>query len=209
MKRFAQVLCTMVCMATLSIFTTSYIGGRQGDPLSVWLFPAEMFPILVAFLSVFILVILFFVALGRGREQCAVSLLSGCAMLFFISMFAFPPREVFQMGFRARIQSTITPDELRQIGIVVQSMLPEDGRLPGPQKNLWDEKEHGAQWQRLLKTTQIGKLDPWMVIVKSSDKVNLTWGGALAGHWGVVIETGQEQSPGDIAKGIRTFITSR
>ena len=32
------------------------------------------------------------------------------------------------------------------------------------------------------------------------------WGGALAGHWGVAIDTGSQEKPGDIAPGIRTYL---
>ena len=45
-----------------------------------------------------------------------------------------------------------------------------------------------------------------MVIFKRPQFVEITWGGALAGHWGVAIDTGSEMKPGDIAPGIRTFV---
>jgi hypothetical protein len=53
----------------------------------------------------------------------------------------------------------------------------------------------------------IDKLDPWMVIFKHSRSVEISWGGALAGHWGIIIDTGPDRKPGDIALGIKTVVS--
>lgn len=208
MKRFAQILCAVVGIASAYTFIIEYIGGRQGLPLSIGGFPAQIVSVLASVLSIFLLVVTLFVALIRRKAQRAVSSMMGLAILLFILTFTVIPARIFQIGFRARIQSTITPDELRQIGTAVHNTLLEDGRLPGPGNNRWNEEDHGAQWQVLVKTTRIENLDPWMVIFKHSNTVELTWGGALVGHWGLVIDTCTKQHSGDIAKGIRTFITS-
>jgi hypothetical protein len=175
--------------------------------LSLGPFPAEILPFLVGFVCLLFLIVRFFVALIKRKEQRAVLSMAGLAILFFAFPFAIKPAKAFHAGFRARIRSTIAPEELRRIAVAIQDILFDGGRLPGPQKNPWSEQDHRARWQVLVKSTQIEKLDPWMEIEKSPDYVALTWGGALVGHWGVVVDTGTEQHDGDIAKGIRTYLT--
>jgi len=67
-----------------------------------------------------------------------------------------------------------------------------------------DEDAYRTNWNALANSTPIGKLDSWMVIFNHADKVEIVWGGALAGHWGVIIQKTGSGS-GDIAPGIRTF----
>jgi hypothetical protein len=111
---------------------------------------------------------------------------------------------MFQIGFRHRINSTVSPAELREIARVCSDTLPLDGRLPGPEKwSLWNETEHRATWNTLVNSTSLRKLDPWMLIFNYADKVEITWGGPL-GHWGIIIQKNGSVG-GDIAPGIRTF----
>lgn len=208
-RRFSQSLCAIVGIATISFYTISYIGGRQGMPLSVAGLPAQIIPALLGLICLGCLLVTLIVALIRRRERPVALATAGLALLFFMLVFAVAPATVFQIGFRSRITSTVTPDELREIALVAHETLPEGGRLPGPEKwSLWNEDEHQTQWDSLVKRTAIAKLDPWMLILKHPDSVELSWGGAVVGHWGVIIDTGTEQRDGDIATGIRSYISS-
>ena len=209
MRRFGQSLCAIVGIATISFYMISYIGGRQGMPLSVVGLPAQIIPSLLSLVCLGCLLVTLIVALIRRRERPVALATAGLALLFFMLVFAVAPATVFQNGFRSRIKSTLTPDELREIALVVHETLPEGGRLPGPEKrSLWDEDKHRTQWGLLVETTAIAELDPWMLILKHPDSVELSWGGALVGHWGVIIDTGTEQRDGDIATGIRSYMSS-
>ena len=46
-----------------------------------------------------------------------------------------------------------------------------------------------------------------MLIFNHADKVEIAWGGALVGHWGVIIQKNGSVG-GDIAADIRTFYGS-
>ncbi len=206
MKRFAQILCVLTAVSTSSTLYLHYADGRTNGANMWGYFFLLIAAISAALLTVLLLVVTLIVALVKGRERRTVAWLTGVAVLFLLLPFMVKPQILFQAGFRAHIKSSVTPDELRQIAATVQEMLPDDGRLPGPKKeSLWREEQHRPMWRKLAQTTQIQKLDPSLVIFKHGGTVELDWGGALAGHWGVEIDTGAEPRDGDIARGIRTF----
>jgi hypothetical protein len=129
------------------------------------------------------------------------------ACIFFAAGFAISPAELFMAGFRQRIKSTISPRELKEIARVCHEKLPIDKTFPGPEKwSLWNETEHRSQWDSLIRSTSLVKLDPWLTILNRSDSVAIGWGGALIGHWGLVIQTDEKLRAGDFAEGIQTFI---
>jgi hypothetical protein len=131
------------------------------------------------------------------------------AFFFVIAGFAFSPEKVFQAGFRQRITSTVSADELRGLARACHRALPVGGSLPGPQKDsLWDESAHRTQWNHLAGSTALSKLDPSLTVYNGTDIVAISWGGALVGHWGLIIQVDSETGTGDIANGIRTFISS-
>jgi hypothetical protein len=59
----------------------------------------------------------------------------------------------------------------------------------------------------LTNSTSLGKLDSFIVIYQQPNNVELSWGGALIGHWGVRVENATTTATGDIAPGVATFIS--
>jgi len=55
----------------------------------------------------------------------------------------------------------------------------------------------------LIDRTSLGKLDAPTVIFNHADAVEIDWGGALVGHWGIIIQKNGSVG-GDIAPDIRT-----
>jgi hypothetical protein len=204
MKRSSLVLCATVAGATLSCYWIEYAGGLQGMPMAVAGLPAEIIPFVISLLCIASLVVLLVVALAKRGPVSIVFSMLALSCLFLVLASA-PAVKLFQIGFRRRINSTVTPDELRRIAEACHAAVPVDGYLPGPAKNLWDESQHRREWNALASSTAIGKLDPWLVIHNSADAVELSWGGALVGHWGVIIQLGDKKEKGDIADGIMTF----
>ena len=209
MKHFTTILCVTFAIATASCHIISYIGGRQGTHLAIGAFPAQIVPMLAAVFSLASLfVCLVFALITRRPARRAAAALT-ISLLFFMVGFAISPAKVFQAGFRHRITLTVSVDELRGIARVCHLTLPVDGRLPGPQKtSLWNESEHRAQWKALTGATALGKLDSWLTVHNGTDTVTISWGGALVGHWGLIIQTDSKGGTGDIASDIRTFISS-
>ena len=99
---------------------------------------------------------------------------------------------------------------------MAQERLGPEGQLPGPEKNLWEEKEHRALWSDICGGTKIQKLDPSLVIFVRPEETEVVWGGALVGHRGVVIFTrkgGDDHGAGlsrtiFIADDIATFVSA-
>lgn len=81
--------------------------------------------------------------------------------------------------------------------------------MPGPGKaSLWNESEHRAQWTALISATALSKLDPTLVLHNGTDSVSISWGGALVGHWGLIIQPDSKSEGGDIGGDIATFMSS-
>src|SRR5437867_1961525 len=206
MKHLHGVLCAAVAVAAGSSYAISYIGGRQGMWLSLAGFPAQVAPILISLVCLASLVVLLVVALVKRRPAGKALRSLVIALLLFASGFALAPARVFQAGFRQRIRSTVSPDELRAIARLCHEKLPPHGRLPGPGKSsLWNETEHGPQWNALVESSSLAKLDPSLTIFNNADTVSIAWGGALVGQWGLIIQADGKTETGDIAEGIRTF----
>ena len=188
MKTVSVILCAAVIIAGVVTQILSYVGGRLGMPLAVGGLPAQLIPVLLQLLCLFALVIL--LVLNRTRRANAVILAVGLliAGLCFLGGCAVKPVSVFREGFKHRIQHTISPEELRELARVARSQIPVDGWLPGPAKwSLWTEEEHRKPWDVLTNRTALGKLDPRVVVAIRDDAVELSWGGALVGHWGLLI----------------------
>lgn len=203
MKKLTIIFCVLVMLASLSYFAISYIGGRMG---MLELTLLGIVPFLLNPIALLCLLIVGLIALVKGRDRTTVVVCLGLAAVFSMLPFLLNPEKLFQAGVRDRVVSQVTPKELRQLATRVQAALPENGSLPGPmKKSLWSE-EYRKQWEELVRDTEIEKLDPWMVIFNRNQSVEINWGGARSGHWGVTIDTGSEMKPGDIAPGINTFV---
>jgi hypothetical protein len=207
MKRLSKVLGTIIALAACSTYVLAYVGGLRGMPLSIAGFPAEVIPFLASLFCLACLLGSLTIAFFKRKPAGGISFVLGISFLLFALGFAISPAKVFRAGFRRRIQSSISPYELRQIAHACHQILPPDKFLPGPEKwSLSDESQYRAKWQKLTESTAVDRLDPWLVIFDHGDTVELSWGGALIGHWGLIIQTGDKTEPGDVDDGIKTFI---
>lgn len=209
MNRLMSILCVATVIAAASWSGFAYIGGRLGTPLAIGPFPVQIVSVLAAFLSLASLFGLVIFALIKRRPAQRVAVALAVSFSICLVGFAVTPAKVFRVGFRHRITSSVTADELREIARVSHQTLPMQGRMPGPRKtSLWNESEHRAQWTALIGATALSRLDPTLVLHNGTDSVSISWGGALVGHWGVVIQMGGNTGNGDIARDISTFIGS-
>jgi hypothetical protein len=109
-------------------------------PLSLGGFPAEVAPTLISLLCLASLVVMLVIALIKRRPAGKTSTLLVVAFLIFALGFALAPARVFQAGFRHKIKSTVSPDELRQIARLCHDKLPQPShRLTG----VFDKKSVG------------------------------------------------------------------
>lgn len=207
MKNLAALLCLLLGAAALSYYPISFLGGKAGSVLTVGGgLPAPIVPFLISLASLGALLLILLVALIRKRDRVGFLLCAGLGLVLFVLPFLLKPEIAFQAGLRTRITSQVSPEELRAIATTIEASVPEGERLPGPmKKSLWSE-DYRESWEELVRNTAIDQLDPGMVITHRPESVEITWGGARSGHWGVSIDTGTEGKPGDIAPGIRTYL---
>jgi hypothetical protein len=209
MKYVSQILCGAVAIATIASYAISYFDGRRGMPMSIAGLPAQIVPMLMSVFCLGSLVVLLVTGLVKGRPVGKTLSALALSLLFVVLGFAVVPAKVFQIGFRQRMRSTVSASELREIARFCHETLPIQTRLPGPGKwSLWNESEHRSHWNALVQATAVGKLDPSLTIFNGTDTVEIVWGGALVGHWGLIIQTDGKTETGDVAEGIRTFISS-
>ncbi len=169
-----------------------YLEGRSN---SLWvvppMLPASALPFLLLFVSSVALAWCWIRSLLAKRDAVAVSVMLSLAVVLFGTSIHLRPSYLFHRGFRHYAKTVLTADEWRSISRLAQERLGPEGRLPGPDKSLWDEKEHRAFWSGLCGATQIQKLDPSLMIFVRPEETEVVWGGALAGYRGVIIFTGK------------------
>lgn len=174
--------------ASTSLPLISYIGGRQGWPLIVGALPAQFIPVIIQLLCLVALVSFFVKAVRRKTAITTMMVGLIIGVVFMIGGCGVKPATPFIAGFKERIREDISPAELRTVARVARSQIPVDGYLPSPSKwSLWTEEDHRQSWTVLTNSTVIGKLPPGVVVSVKNKLVELIWGGALPGHWGIVI----------------------
>jgi len=182
----------------------------EGCSNSLW-FPGDLLPLLLLFVSCIVLLSGWIRSIVSKRHVVATGLMLLISLLFFCASFMLRPADLFHLGFNHYAKTVLTSDEWRSISRFAQDHLKPEGQLPGPNKNLWNEKEHRALWSELTAATQIQKLDPSLMIFVRPGETEIVWGGALAGHRSIIIFTHKgDQSPrvSFIADDIATYISA-
>ena len=164
-----------------------YFGGRAGHHLSLGLLPAGLLPLLGAALFGVAVIVSAGWALIRG-QRVRTSLPS---VVVLVAFWALPslllPTHPYLLGFSHRVFSAITADQLRLAATKATALLStDDSFLPGPGKwSLYNPDKHAALWSEVSALPGVTKLDSSVVMTSRGGVVEMTWGGALAGHWGL------------------------
>ena len=209
-----------VFIAFVSFVSALVIPYLEGRSNSLWvippMLPASALPFLTLFVSSVALAWCWIRSVLAKRDAVAVGVMLSLALVLFGTSILLRPSYLFHRGFHQYAKTILTAEEWRSISRVAQEHLGPEGRLPGPHKNLWDEKMHRASWSDLCAGTQIQKLDPSLMIFVRPEETEVVWGGALAGHRGVIIFTrkGGDDQRGRlsqtmfIADDIATFVSA-
>jgi hypothetical protein len=185
-----------IFIALISFVSSLVIPYLEGRSNSLWVVPPMLpggaLPFLLLFVSSVALAWCWIRSVLAKRDAVAVGVMLLIAVVLFgTSIITLHSFNIFHRGFRRYAETVLTADEWRSISRVAQERLQPEGELPGPRKNLWDEKEHRALWSDLCGATQIQKLDPSLMIFVRPEETEVVWGGALTGHRGVIIFTGK------------------
>ena len=193
-KRFSPLKWSWVAILSfILVMLLPYLEGRCND---VWpsppMLPSNLLPLLSLLVSC---LVLFAGALRAFRDNrdsavnCGMFVLSALLLATAIRL---RPADRYHLGFTNYAQAVLTPDEWRLLSRVAQENLGPEGRLPGPGKNLWDERQHRSKWVALCAATQIKKLSPDLMVFVHPDSTAFAWGGALTGHRGLIVYRGRD-----------------
>ena len=215
--RIPSVWISIAFISFLSGLVIPYLEGRSN---SFWvmplMLPASLFPFVLLFVSSAALAWCWIRSVLAKRDVIAVGVMFSLSVVLFGTSIKLRPSYLFHCGFHHYAKTILTTDEWRSISRVAQERLGPEGKLPGPEKNLWDEKEHRALWSELCGATAIQKLDPSLMIFVHPEETEIVWGGALVGHRGVIVftstrghdERGQTTQAKFIADDIATFVSA-
>lgn len=173
----------------------AYWEGPVGSPVSIFAFLALLLSV-VALAWCWL-----WTALKRQGARAVGGMLLVAAGLVVASVPMRPD------GFPRYVKTVLTTEEWRTLARFAQARLGPEGRLPGPEKNLWNEHEHRTLWSEFCSATPIQKLDPSLMIFVHREETEIVWGGALAEHKAVIISAdGKRLAPPHGRHTTSTFI---
>jgi hypothetical protein len=182
----ARIPTVWFVLALISFVAGLAIRYWESRSNSIWMgpsgFPATLFPILLLLVSSIALGWCWLWSVLKKRDAGAVGGMFLLTIGLFVTSFALRPD-----GFPQYVRTVLTGEEWRSLARLAQARLGPEGRLPGPDKNLWEEEKHRALWSEFCGATQIQKLDPSLMIFVRPDETEVVWGGALTGHRAVII----------------------
>jgi len=168
--RMVSIICTVVFVACLlSLPVISYLGGRQCMPLIFpWLFPAEVIPWGVGFVTAIVLITT--LATGRDRKWPlrALAVLIGTAVVFWLCC---QPTTIFLYGMRDRF--------LAQVGYPVMRQFAEE--FPQNDELLMEQE----QWDNMVRRYPfLNWSSGARARITPQGVVRVEWGSPLFGHRG-------------------------
>jgi hypothetical protein len=187
-----------ICISVASFISAlviPYMEGRSNEWWTVPPFlPVDIFPFIALFVCSIALLLFWIRSFSIKRDSASLGMMFLLGVLLLGINIVLRSPYLFQRGFSRYAETVMTADEWRNISRHAQERLQPEGQLPGPDKNLWDEKEHRALWTELCSATSIQKLDPSLMIFVRPEETVIEWGGALEGHRGVIIFTDKREN---------------
>jgi hypothetical protein len=175
---------TIALVATiLAVHVIEFVGGLRVEPVSIYLFPAALVPMLLTLLIAPWLAVQL-VPLRRphllwrvtGAIAVIFALLAFCTLSFRIPSYL--------LGFAYQVHRVATPEQIERAGTKCLEIYPNGGQIGAPFAFL---KQPGDEerWQQLKEFAfaQLGDHD--CTVYVDPPLVEFSWGGALIGHTGV------------------------
>ena len=187
--RKISIICTVVFLGCLlALPAIGYLGGRQCMPLIVWpLFPAEIVPLAIGFVTAILLIVGFIVSLMTGRNrQWTMGALAvvGTIGVFFLCT---KPTTVFLYGLRDGFRARVGYPTMRQFAREISqdnSLIDADGVLYPPSDDGTASPAQQKQWNDLVARYPFLGWNGGSRTISRHGSVQLYWGSALTGHWG-------------------------
>lgn len=190
----------------------SFLSGISGF---VWtlLFPIEA---LIAVILIVAIVIRLILILLRKRVALRTELLLLIASpgIFILALFALPPpASTFLHGFRYGLLFRISIPEILQTAEVASTLVPNDSLIGPPEIRNRGLPDNSVRWAEFIKRAPVNRLHPQFVVYNRDGTIQLEWGGALTGHWGIRISNDEYRRDRDygyipIGRNVAVFSTA-
>jgi hypothetical protein len=171
-------------------FVNAFLAFAQGLSNRYWhlfLFPVQIIPLLLT-------VVLFGATLFkitraifcRDHRRLSVLGLGIAPVVSFVAFLSLPPPDFwFLQGFRCGVLQRVSLSEIQEIATIAARIVP-DGSLILPLVGTGrGEPDNSARWNAFRSQAPIGNLSGKFVVYHRDGTVQLEWGGALTGHWGL------------------------
>lgn len=187
-SRLFFILCLFAGLTPLFNWTLGYLQGRNCAHFMLLLLPPALFTLFVALLC--FIALLF--SIGRGfmqhkRPARKILFFALSALLFTISFKLLPPQsDSFLLGFRDTIASRINEQQFFDIAKAVSEQIPRGESIWSIDKPIHgDDPGNVSKWKELGRTVDLKPLPSKYAIFNHGNEIEILWGGALTGHWGV------------------------
>jgi len=176
-----------------------FANGYNAFPLVTSMLPTSLFLFALTALATIVAAVVSLIALFRRRFAYTLVLALTIVACWFISPW-FAGRSLFLHGLAARLHQSSSSAEIQSVAQTCLSLMPSGGKVFGPKKHMGPRPEEVEQSQRVwaaISSHAFVHLDrDTCVVFVEPPEVSFTWGGALAGHWGILIGRPSESAPG-------------
>ncbi|MEP6810151.1 MAG: hypothetical protein ABI992_07895 [Chthoniobacterales bacterium] len=191
-------------MATLALVAGAvgwdameFAGGYNAFPMVAAFLPVSFFMFALTAVATCVAVVVSLMALFRRRFAYTMILALTIAACWLILPW-FAGRSLFLLGLSTRLHQLSSPVEIQSVARTCHFLMPSGGMVFGPRKVMGPLPEEAEQNQRVWSAISSHPFvhldgDTGVVFVQAS-KVSFIWGGALPGHWGILVGAPSGQS---------------
>jgi hypothetical protein len=152
----------------------------------------------LAGIATLVAVVVFFMALFR-RDILSAAILVVVLMLSWLLSPWYFARTAFLRGFAAHVRRVTTLAEIEAASQTCLTLLPNGGRVYGPKKvagpRRGEEEENKRLWEAIKRYPFVHYMNDKCVIFVDLPNTTFSWGGALAGHWGIEVKPVTDDTP--------------
>jgi hypothetical protein len=175
-----------------------FVGGYNVFPLTLGFLPTSLFLLAFTASATCVVAVIILVVLFRRRFRYALLLVSTIAACWLVSPW-FAGRSAFLLGLATRLHKLSTPDEIRAVAQTCLSAMPGGGQIFGPRKIVGPKPDEAEQnqraWSAISKYPFVHLDGDTCVVFVRPPEVSFTWGGALPGHWGILVGSPPPHQP--------------
>ena len=170
----------------------AYLEGYKGGPFMLLMLPMQLFALLAALGCLLVLLVRFVLDLVAHRSPWSGAVLLSSFAGLILLVVLLPGFSVwFLAGLADGFERHISRPEVMKIAETARECLPNESVYWSPSKRLSPPNPDEAEIESRLQQAPIAKLPGAFTIANHNEVVEIEWGGALVGHWGLRIAPGK------------------